>query len=287
MFEELDVEITNEELLKSIKQLRNNASGGPDLLLNEFFKNASNVLLPYLHKLFNSCLARGYFPDSWSEGHIVPIFKSGDTSDPGNYRGITLLSTLGKLFSRVLNNRLIAWAEQYEVYIEAQAGFRKGMSTTDNIFVLHGIISNTLNQGGTLYCAFVDFKKAFDFVVRDILWYKLIKLGVRGKILEVIRSMYKCIKSRVKYMNTLSSEFSCYLGVRQGECLSPFLFSMYLNDLEQEFVEKGVQGIDVGMLNLCLLLYADDIILLANSAENLTKFFKCFSRLLYKVEINS
>ena len=70
-------------------------------------------------------------------------------------------------------------------------------------------------------------------------------------------------------MNTLSSEFSCHLGVRQGECLSPFLFSMYLNDLEQEFVEKGVQGIDVGMLNLCLLLYADDIILLANSAENL------------------
>ena len=180
-FEELDVEITNEELLKSIKQLRNNASGGPDLLLNEFFKYASNVLLPYLHKLCNSCLARGYFPDSWSEGHIVPIFKSGDTSDPSNYRGITLLSTLGKLFSRILNNRLTAWADQYEVYIEAQAGFRKGMSTTDNIFVLHGIISNTLNQGGTLYCAFVDFKKAFDFVVRDILWYKLIKLDVRGE----------------------------------------------------------------------------------------------------------
>ena len=64
MFEELDVEITNEELLKSIKQLRNNASGGPDLLINEFFKYASNVLLPYLHKLFNSCLARGYFSDS-------------------------------------------------------------------------------------------------------------------------------------------------------------------------------------------------------------------------------
>ena len=143
------------------------------------------------------------------------------------------------------------------------------MSTSDNIFVLNGIISHTLNQGGSLYCAFVDFKKAFDFVVRDILWYKLIKLGIRGKILEVIRSMYKCIKSKVKNMNTLSSEFTCYLGVRQGECLSPFLFSMYLNDLEQDFIQKGVQGIDVGMLNLCLLLYADDIILLANSADNL------------------
>ena len=146
------------------------------------------------------------------------------------------------------------------------------MSTSDNIFVLNGLISHTLSQGRVLYCAFVDFKKAFDFVVRDILWYKLIKLGVRGKILEVIRSMYKNIKSKVKYivyMNTLSDEFSCFLGVRQGECLSPFLFSMYLNDLEQEFINKGVEGVQVGMLNLGLLLYADDIILLANSAESL------------------
>ena len=106
MFEELDVDINSEEVLKSIKQLRNNSSGGPDLLLNEFFINGSNVLLPYLRKLFNTCLLRGFFPDSWSEGHIVPIFKSGDPSDPNNYRGITLLSALGKLFSRILNNRL-------------------------------------------------------------------------------------------------------------------------------------------------------------------------------------
>ena len=76
---------------------------------------------------------RGYFPESWSEGHIVPIFKSGDQSEASNYRGITLLSTLGKLFTRILNNRLTIWAEEYNVYVEAQAGFRKGMSTVDNV----------------------------------------------------------------------------------------------------------------------------------------------------------
>ena len=121
MFGELDVEISNTEILKAIKQLKNNKSCGPDLLLNEFFKYGADALLPYLYNLFNKCLMRGYFPESWSEGHIVPIFKSGDQSEASNYRGITLLSTLGKLFTRILNNRLTNWAEEYNVYVEAQA----------------------------------------------------------------------------------------------------------------------------------------------------------------------
>ena len=89
----------------------------------------------------------------------VPIHKKGNTNNVDNYRGITLLSTLGKLFTSILNNRLINWAESYYVYIEAQAGFRREMGTTDNIFVLHGLITHLINQGKKLYCAFVDFKK--------------------------------------------------------------------------------------------------------------------------------
>ena len=108
---------------------------------------------------------------------------------PENYRGITLLSTLGKLFTKILNSRLTDWAENYGVYIEAQVGFRSKMDTIDNIFVLHGLITHLINKGRKLYCAFVDFRKAFDFVNRDILWFKLIKLGVRGKILNVMRGM--------------------------------------------------------------------------------------------------
>ena len=108
------------------------------------------------------------------------------------------------------------------------------MSTVDNIFILHGLISHMLNQGKKLFCAFVDFTKAFDYVVRDNLWFKLIKLGIRGNILNIIKSMYETVKSKVRFENQLSEEFSCMLGVRQGECLSPFLFSMFLNDLEEE-----------------------------------------------------
>ena len=163
------------------------------------------------------------------------------------------------------------WAESYHVYIEAQAGFRAEMGTSDNVFVLHGLITHLLNQDKKLYCAFVDFKKAFDFVNRDIIWYKLIKLGVRGKMLNVIRSMYNSVKSKVKYNNELSSDFDSYLGVRQGECLSPFLFSMYLNDIEDEFYLNGVEGIDIGSIKLFLLLYADDMTIFSETEEGLQK----------------
>ena len=269
MFDELNLAISGDEIKMAIKQLRNGASAGPDLFLNECFKKGSNVLISYIQNLFNKIFEIGYFPEKWSEGFIIPIFKKGDTNEVSNYRGITLLSTLGKLFTRILNNRLNAWAEEYNVYIEAQAGFRKHMSTIDNIFILSGLITHCLNNNETLYCAFVDFSKAFDYVVRDNVWYKLLKIGVRGKMLDIIKSMYSIVKSKIKYKNNVSEAFICSIGVRQGECLSPFLFSMYLNDLEEELSVKGVKGVVIGMFKLFLLLYADDIVLFGETDADL------------------
>ena len=105
--------------------------------------------------------------------------------------------------------------------------------------------------------------------MHDILWFKLVEIGVGGKMLNVIKSIYSNLKSRVKFDNRVSSDFTCCLGVRQGECLSPILFSMYLNDIERDYMLKGAEGVDIGMLKLFLLLYADDIILFANEKENL------------------
>ena len=90
-------------------------------------------------------------------------------------------------------------------------------------------------------------------------------------MLNIIRSIYNSVKSRVKCNNTLSEAFSCNMGVRQGECLSPFLFAMYINDMEQELENNGVNGIDIGMFKVLLLLYADDIVLFGNTSEELQK----------------
>ena len=218
----------------------------------------------------------GYLPENWSEGFIVPIFTKEDINKVSNDSGIALLSTLGKLFTRILNNRLNKWAEEYNVYIEAQAGFRKHMSTIDNIFVPNGLITHCINNNEYLYCCFVDFTKAFDYIENYILWYKLIKTGVRGRLLDIIKSIYTTVKSRVKNNNTLSESFLCNIGVRQGECLSPFLFAMYANDLEQELGDKEVNGIDIGIIKLLLLLYVYDIVLFAKTAEELQQSLDLF-----------
>ena len=146
------------------------------------------ILSKYLLVLFNKIFELGYFPKAWSEGFVVTLHKKGSLNNENNYRGITLLSTIGTLFSRVLNNRLNS------VYIDAQSGFRSNMGTVDNICVLHGILSHMLNEGKRLYCAFIDFTKEFDYVVRDNLSMKLIKLGIRGNILNIIESMYCAVQ---------------------------------------------------------------------------------------------
>ena len=261
MFDELNVAISEEELLKSIKQLKTNKSSGPDRLINEFFIHGKNVLLPIVLCLFNKIFENGSFPEGWSEGYIIPLHKKGSRFEAENYRGISLLSSLGKLFTRLMNNRLTEWSEKYYVLIEAQAGFRVNMSTVDDVFLLHSLLTHVLNQGQLLYFAFIDFTKAFDYVVRDNLWYKMIKLGIRGKILNIIKSMYSEVKSRVKFDNKLGSEFICALGVRQGECLSPMLFSLFLNE--------GYEGLDINILKTFMLLYADDIVIFSKSAEEL------------------
>ena len=131
-----------------------------------------------------------------------------------------------------------------------------------------------LNQGKKLFCAFVDFTKAFDYMLRDNLWFKRIKLGIRGNILNIIKSMYETVKSKVRFKNKLSEEFSCMLGVRQGECISPFLFSMFLNDLEEEVIINGIDGIEIGLIKLFILLYTDDIVMFSSSSEGLQNGLK-------------
>ena len=148
--------------------------------------------------------------------HISTPYIKGSLNDVGNYKGIALLSIPGKLFTRILNNRLTDLAEKYYILIEAQAGFRSGMGIIDNLYVLHAFISHVINQGNKLYCEFVDFTKAFNYVVRDNLWYKLIKYGLRGRMLNIIMSIYSSVKLRVNDNIHLVNDFYCGLGVRQG-----------------------------------------------------------------------
>ena len=122
---DLDKRITEKEILECIDQLKTGKSVGIDCVINEYFKTLKEILMPLYVKLFNIILNTSIIPSDWSFGIIIPINKKGDKANSDNYRGITLLSCFGKLFTSVLHNRLYKFLEQNELLSEVQAGFRK------------------------------------------------------------------------------------------------------------------------------------------------------------------
>lgn len=144
VFDELDADITADEIIKAIHELKMDKSHGPDCLLNEFFIEYKDFIIPHLCTFFTAVLISGYFPSSWSDAILVPIFKSGDANDSANYRGISLVSNLGKLFTTILNKRLLNWTTVNDILSDAQFGFRNGYSAADAVFCLYSVIQNTL-----------------------------------------------------------------------------------------------------------------------------------------------
>ena len=202
--------ITEQEILHSLAKLKNSKSPGPDGIPNEFYKFSADVIVPILVELFNFILESGVFPSEWTSAVIIPLFKKGDRRDANNYRGISLLNTLGKIFTSILNRRLCKWSESTNVLSDCQAGFRKNHSTVDNIFVLYATIQKYLSfRHGKLYCLFVDFSKAFDRVNHSLLMFKLKSIGVKGNMYRILHSMYSNVKACVRDRNVTSD----YLNV--------------------------------------------------------------------------
>ena len=139
--EAINLSITTEEITEAVAALQNNKSPGSDQILNEHIKSTLSSLLPIYLKLFNIIFDDSIFPESWVLGNIIPIYKNkGKAQNPENYRPITLLSCVGKLFTRIISNRLTKYAEEYNLLNDCQAGFRKGYSTTDNLFIINSLI---------------------------------------------------------------------------------------------------------------------------------------------------
>ena len=168
---ELDNPITEQEVHQAIKNLKTGKASGLDNICAEFLKYAENVV-PFLAKFFNKLYDTSYLALDWCKSVIIPLFKKGEDSNPDNYRGISLLSIVSKVFTAILNKRLYAWAENEEKIRKEQAGFRKGYSTIDHIFTLITMVKSKLDsrRGGKVSVAFIDYKKAFDTVDRDKLW---------------------------------------------------------------------------------------------------------------------
>ena len=259
----LNREISLEEVTDAVYSLKDKKAAGPDGLGPSTLKNINT--LKYLHKLFNLCFKKSLIPDEWYYSSLTPIYKGiGNKYDTNNYRGIAVQSCITKCYCKILNNRLTAYLDSNDLLCEEQGGFRKNRSCQDQIFSLFSIIENRKSRKKDTFACFVDFKKAFDSIPREKLWSKLNNIGINGLFLSSIRGLYSNTQYAVCTENGTTDWFQVNTGVKQGCVLSPTLFNIYINDLPVSLREVNAP-ISFGNIKIDALLYADDLVIIADS----------------------
>ena len=232
---------TKEEIQNAIKQLRKGKAAGPDNISAEALKADIRTNVELLYPLFNKIWDEKQVPTEWKEGYLIKLPKKGDLSSCSNYRGITLLPIPGKVFNRVLLNRI---KDAIDPQLrEQQAGFRKNRSCTDQIAMLRIILEQSLEWNSPLYINFVDYEKAFDSVDRQTLWKLLRHYGIPEKITNIIRNSYEGMTCRVVHGRQLTDAFEVRTGVRQGCLLSPFMFLLTMDWVMKTSTAQGRNGI--------------------------------------------
>ena len=148
-------------------------------------------MVDFLEQLFSVIWQEEIVPRQWSDGLIVNIFKRGDREDPGNYRGITLLSVVGKVFCKILNIRLVQCLIKKEHYMRDRLALDlTEVGCMDNVYTLNEIVQGRLREDKKTFAFFLDIQKAYDTACHDGLWYKLWDMGVKGRMWRVIKKMY-------------------------------------------------------------------------------------------------
>ena len=167
----LDKEIEKGDIAKCVRKLKNNNTGSSDGIVGELLKYGGSGMVDLLEQLFSVVWQEEIVPRQWRDGLIFNIFKKGDREYFGNYRGITLLIVVGKVFCKILNNRLVQCLDKEGALHEGQAGFRLNRGCMDNVYTLNEIVQGRLREDKKTYTFFLNIQKAYDTVWHDGLWY--------------------------------------------------------------------------------------------------------------------
>lgn len=253
----------------AVKQLKNAKSPDPGEINSELLKNGTDKLYKTLADLFTKCVNGEDIREDWKTAYITSIYKKGNKLNCNNYHGISVTSTISRVYGRIIRDII---EEEYKNFEEEeQSGFWAGRSCTDNVFCLNQIVEKKLERNRATHLLFIDLQKAYDNIPIKKLWEVLQNTNINHTIQKAVQTLYKGMKSTVKIGNKISTLFIVNKGLRHGCCISPTLFKIYIAKALEKWKKKcsgmGIQIDD----DTCAytLLFADDQVLCADDKEDL------------------
>ena len=275
----LDCPITKGEVWRAVRKLKLGKAAGEDGILTDIIKSAAdaigtskmrgnNTVITSLCLLFNFVLDREVWPARWGTGVIFPLHKADSRLDPANFRPITLLSVVGKLFGTIVNNRVMHYSEAVGAISDEQGGFRRFRGCPDQILILREILASRKERRLPTLATFVDVRKAYDTVWREKAYVEIHNAGINGKLWRQLQTMHAGLTRRVMHPLGFTDSFDVERGVAQGAVESPWVYSIFIDGLARALKRAGL-GIMIAGRRVPLLMYADDIVLLASTPREL------------------
>lgn len=260
-------EITQAEIRNALQQMKDGKAAGEDRISTEMLKMGGPTLQEAIKTLLNKCLAEGKIPKSWKNAEVILIHKKGDNTNIENYRPISLLSHLYKLLTKIITNRLTTKLDSYQP-IE-QAGFRKGFGTINHLQTIRAAIEKTTEYNIPLHLAFIDYHKAFDSIETWAFLNALDDARIDTRYTTIIKDIYQEATFHIKIDNDLQTDkIKLGKGVRQGDTISPKLFTLALENVFKRLNWEG-KGLKIDGTFLNHLRFADDIVLISTDIGEL------------------
>jgi hypothetical protein len=227
--------------------------------------------VPVIAKLFNKIFEVGQFPEIWNRGIICPIYKKGDPYKCDNYRGICLTSCLGKVFNSILASHILKYNEENHIISNHYAGIWPSFRTTEQMQVPNTLINKYIrSKKKKIYASFIDFRKAFDTVDRNILLSRLAEKGIDGKLFKLCSLFTRSTTYKIKTGDGYTDEILGSIGIKQGDNLSPLLFNIFIDKVCTCF-PPDCDPVKLREFVFSCLLFADDLLLLSESEKGLQK----------------
>ena len=275
-------EITYKELQNVIKKLKRKKSLGPDGIPNEIFLEADENTKKTLLTIINRIHQNEQIPPSWLQGHIIRLYKGKGTKGKcSNERGITLASNIGKVYERIINERV----KKVVQITEAQAGGIPGSATVDHLIVMKQTINEIKNKGKTAYLVFLDVQKAYDKAWLDAILYVLHKNGVKGKNLQMVQKLNSNLSAKIHTRHGLTREIRIRDSIRQGGVLSVVEYATLIDEISKELKIHDLGVTTEAGEKINSLLWMDDVCLIHHDPKILQEMLDITNHVALKYHI--